>query len=71
MDDVGVLVARTVAGRLEGGDGVAEPLFEALLRPESERAHLRVEAVGADDEIEGALACAGEQNLDAIRPFVQ
>ena len=71
VGDVDILVARPVAARFERGDDIAEPLLETILRPEGEAAHRRMQAVGADDEIEPPLAAGFQSNGDMVLPLVQ
>ena len=51
VEHVDVFVARPIASGLERGDRVTEILFKLLPRPEGELANLRMQAVGADDEV--------------------
>ena len=62
-----VLVARTVTPDLERRDHVAELLLEPVLRSEGEPANVRMQTIGADHQVEPALAGMFEVNLHAVR----
>ena len=51
VEHVDIFIARPIASGLERDDRVAEILFKLLPRPEGELANLRMQAVGADDEV--------------------
>ena len=69
MDDVNVFVAGAIALNLERGDAVAQPLLELSLRTEGQRADVRRKTVGADDEVEVALARDAELDSHRIGLF--
>ena len=56
IHQIHIFVARTVATDLERRDRVTELLFELTLRTECEPANLRMQTIGADHQIEPALA---------------
>jgi hypothetical protein len=64
--DIGELVARPIAPGLERGDVIAERDLERRFRTEGERAHARVQSVGADDEIGLALGRLVETDHEPI-----
>ena len=67
VNDVGVFISRPIASGLERHDGVAEIPFKLLLRAEGEPANVRMQSVGADDEVERACADALKLDAHAVR----
>ena len=66
IHQIHIFVARTVATDLERRDGIAELLLELMLGPECEPANIRMQTIGADHQIEPALACMFELNLHIV-----
>jgi hypothetical protein len=55
----------------ETGEAVAEVPVKLLLGPEGQAPGVRVQAVGADDEIESTLRAAAERHIDPVRTLVE
>ena len=71
IHQIHVFVARTVTSDLERRDHVAEMLLEPILRPECKPANVRMQSIGADHQIEPALACMFELNLHTVCPLLK
>src|SRR4029079_10071425 len=67
VHQIHVLVARTIAGDSARRDDIAEMFLELPLRPECQAANSRMQAIGADDQIEPPLAAMPQSNTHAIR----
>ena len=63
---VDIVVAWAVTAGFERRHHVAEALFKAFLWPKYQSSNRRMQTVGADDQIEPALAPAFELDLDGI-----
>lgn len=66
MADIHHFVARAVAVDLEGGDVVAQRDLDSRLGAENQVAHMRVQAVSANDQIDFARGAMVEPNSNAI-----
>lgn len=60
-----------MVGNGEDGYVIAKVANELRLRAEGERADVRMQAIGPDDEIEGARQAAAEGDLDAGRVLTE
>ena len=70
VGDVDQLVARPVAVDHACRDLAAEVVLEALLRPEDQATHVRVQSVGADDQVEIARRALLEGEPDTVAVLV-
>ena len=66
INHVYIFIARTVPADLECRDHIAELLLKPFLWAEYEPANIRMQTVGADHQIEPALAGIFELNLHTV-----